>query len=257
MFVWVTVLGVFQLIGVTEQVLGWACFVKYSRNRSCHTVTTYWRGNLQRQTINQLFISSPEGCIKVQSACTVWNKRQKRSYKKTKATWASNRKLMKEKRQKRFKCWYDQLIPQSKYILTCIFPCTTGTNDSAFLLLPSHHRPISPAAPGELVWWLLSQEKWPGPLAPVYLSVSLPLAQSGRSPAGLVIPQRSKVGSRWRWCDEFSSFPAPLDFLTLKRGEGKVKTWHHRVVCWTIGDEVLKFLPSSIPLRIVSSTSSP
>lgn len=149
-------------------------------------------------------------------ACTVWNKRQKGPLE----MWKSKTNKQKTKWEKLG--WSADMIrsfqDHSKYIQHAFFHSgNSGINDSVFLLLPSPHRPISPAAPDGLVWWLPSQETWPGPSAPVYLSANLPLVQSGRSLAGLVIQQRSKAGSRWRWCDGFAFSRAPLDFLSLKR----------------------------------------
>lgn len=121
---------------------------------------------------------------------------------------------------------------QSKYMKHAFYSGNTGINKSVCPLLPSPHRPISPAAPDGLVWWLPSQETWPGPLAPVYLSVNLPLVRSGRSLAGPVKQQRSTGGSRWRWCDGFSSSRAPLDFLNLRGREVSTpKKWQHPLSC--------------------------
>lgn len=154
-------------------------------------------------------------CIKVPSACNMWNKRQKGQINNRKLIWSGHSRI-------------NQSTSNMLY-----FSGNTGINDFGFLLLPSHH-PISPATPGGLVWWQLSQETWPAPSAPVYLSMNLPLGQLGCSLAGFVIQQQSKGGSRWRWCGGFSSSRAPLDFLNLQR-EDKVtfKKWY-RVNVWTV-----------------------
>lgn len=119
-------------------------------------------------------------------------------------------------------------------------------NSSGFLLLPPPHRPSSPAAPDGLVWWLPSQESWPGPSAQVYLSVNLPQVQSGRSLAALGTRRRNRGGNRWRWCDRFSSSLAPLDFLSLRRWE---KVQQRAVTCVSLRWNTMYFNTHPHPSR--------